>query len=67
MSEIGNYYDSYRRSHREREAALAALAKARRQEAEKERLVRQGKLRKVVTYDPIQRLTTIHYEKVVKK
>lgn len=64
MSEIGNYYNAYRRAQRERSSAFQGLEKAKQQERERERLVQRGMLRKTVTYDPAQRLTTIHYEKV---
>lgn len=64
MSEIGNYYDSFRRSQREREGAIAALQKAKAIEEEREKLVKRKKLRKKVLYDPYSRLTTIHYEHV---
>ena len=62
MAEIGNFYDSYRRSKREREAALVMLAEAKQWEAGKEQLVAEGKLRKVIEYDKQQRLTKVRYE-----
>lgn len=64
MSEINNYYDAYQRYKRERISACDGLMIAKRQEKEKERLVKKGILTKTVTYNPELRLTTIHYEKV---
>lgn len=61
MSEIGNYYDAYRRSQRERASALNTLAEMKKREEEMERLAAEGKVKKVVTYDPKMRLTTTKY------
>ena len=61
MSEIGNYYEPYRRSQRERAAALETLADMKRREEEMERLAAEGKVQKIVTYDPKLRLTTTKY------
>lgn len=44
-----------------REQALKGLERAKEIEAEKERLVKLGKLHKKVTYDPIMKLTKTHY------
>lgn len=57
----------YQRTRREKSVADIALAKAHALEEERERLVKEGKLRKIVTYDPVQRLTCIHYEKINKQ
>ena len=61
MAEIGNFYEPYRRSQREREAALTMLKEAKECEQQLEQLVAQGKYKKVVTYDKYSRLTSTKY------
>lgn len=62
MSEIGNYYEPYRRRMREREAAIKTLDRHKKHQAKCERLVNEGKMRKVVTIDPRMHYTRTHYE-----
>lgn len=45
----------------EREKALRNLARAKELEQQREEKVKNGKLRKRITYDPAQKLTTIQY------
>lgn len=47
-----------------REKAFETLSKARKLERLRERLVKIGAMRKVVTYDESKRLTRIHYEPI---
>ena len=63
MSEIGNYYEPYRRSQRELTIAQETLQRAKELEQRRENLVKKGKLKKQVTYDPMQKLTSIKYLK----
>ena len=62
MSEIGNYYEPYRRRERERAAAIETRKKHLERQAECERLVDEGIMRKVVTEDKAMHLKRIHYE-----
>lgn len=64
MGEIGNFYEPYRRAQREREVALSMLHEAKEREQHLEQLVAEGKMRKVITRDPYQRLISIRYEEV---
>lgn len=61
---MNDSFEPYHKSQRERAQALEMLALARKQEREKERLVAEGKLQKIVDYDPIQRLTRIWYKEI---
>lgn len=66
MSEIGNYYEPYRRRMRELEAARKTRDKHMQRWRECERLVDEGEMEKVVTVDPRMHCTRIHYEPVNK-
>lgn len=55
---------NYQTEYSAKENALRVHNKIREQEKQKEHLVKQGLMKKVVTYDPKQRLTRIKYIKL---
>ena len=61
---VSDIYNPYIRSKREHDQALIMLKEAHALEAHRERLVKEGKMTKVVEYDPVQRLTKIWYKRV---
>jgi hypothetical protein len=65
--EIGNYYEPYRRSQRERALAIDAVARHKEEQKMFERLADEGEAIKIVTYDKAMRLTRTHYERIYPK
>lgn len=64
MSEIGNYYEPYRRAQREKAKATETLQRHKQEREDFEKLVDEGEAIKIVTVDKAMHYTRIHYKRI---